>query len=135
MKNVLVCVTKQKSCDRLIRYGRELADGEGGELFIVHIAHYAFKILGQEEESDALEYLYQKSLEYGANLTIVRSNNVLATLVSLVGKHNISKVVLGESREPKEKSMVEGFRQMVGDRVLLIIVPPEDDEELDETVL
>lgn len=130
MKNVLVCVTQQKTCDRLIRYGKELAEGEGGELFIVHIASYEFKFLGHAEEGDALEYLYQKSLEYGANLTVVRSNNVLATLVSMVEKNHISKVVLGESREDSvSTNMVEGFKKMINGEVEVITVPPEEEED------
>jgi len=135
MKNVLVCVTQQKTCDRLIRYGKELLEGEGGEFFIVHIAHYEFRFLGESEEGEALEYLYQKSLEYGANLTVVRSNNVLATLVSMVEKNDISIVVMGESRESQVSSnMVEGFRKMINNQAKLIIVPPEEDDE-DDTVL
>ena len=31
MKNVLVCVTGQMSCARLISYGKELIDGDGGK--------------------------------------------------------------------------------------------------------
>lgn len=130
MKNVLVCVTQQKTCDRLIRYGKELVEGEGGELFIVHIAHYEFKFLGQSEEGEALEYLYQKSLEYGANLTVVRSNNVLATLASMVEKNRISKIVLGESREASiNTNMVEGLRKIINGAAEIITVEPSDEEE------
>jgi hypothetical protein len=46
-----------------------------------------------------LEYLYEKALEYGANLTVVRSNHVLDTLVELVEKNKITDVVMGESGE------------------------------------
>ncbi|MGI6736582.1 MAG: universal stress protein [Anaerovoracaceae bacterium] len=130
MKNVLVCVTQQKTCDRLIRYGKELAEGEGGELFIVHIASYDLKFLGQSEDGDALEYLYQKSLEYGANLTVVRSNKVLATLSSMIDKNDISKVVMGESREKeKNRNKAASFEQMLRGRAQLIIVLPEEDDE------
>ena len=73
MKNVMVCVTQQKTCDRLIRYGHEVLDGQEGELFIIHVAPKDFKILGSSEEGEALDYLYGKAIEYGANLTVVRT--------------------------------------------------------------
>lgn len=38
MSNVMVCVTQQKTCDRLIRYGSNLVKGAKGELFIIHVA-------------------------------------------------------------------------------------------------
>jgi len=127
MNNVMVCVTQQKTCDRLIRYGKELLKGGKGELFIIHIAHYEFKFLGQSEEGDALEYLYQKASEYGANLTVVRSNNILATLVHLVEKNKIKKVVMGESRETKsDKNIVSGFQKLIDGKAELIIVPSEE---------
>ncbi len=96
MKNIMICVTQQKTCDRLIRYGNELLENDEDSLFIIHVAHYEFKFLGNSKESEALEYLYEKSLDYGANLTVVRSNNVLETLVDIVNKNNITHVVLGE---------------------------------------
>ncbi len=129
MDNVLVCVTQQQTCDRLIRYGRELADGEEGELLIVHIASYEFKYLAASDDGEALEYLYQKSLEYGANLTVVRSNNVLATLISLVEKNDISRVGMGVHRKSDSGSdMTTQFKEMIGDRAELIVVPEEDPE-------
>lgn len=130
MNNVLVCVTKQQTCDRLIRYGRELADSEeDGELLIVHIASYEFKYLAGSDDGEALEYLYQKSLEYGANLTVVRSNNVLATLASLVEKNDISKVVMGVHRKNDSGSDVTArFKEMIGDKVELYAVPEEEPE-------
>ena len=97
MKNVMVCVTQQKTCDRLIRYGNDILGDNKGELFIIHVAHYKFNFLGNTKEGEALEYLYEKALEYGANLTVVRSNDVLETLADLVKKNKITHIVVGES--------------------------------------
>jgi hypothetical protein len=46
MKNVMVCVTQQKTCDRLIQYGHEFLGDHKGELFIIHVAHQHIKFLG-----------------------------------------------------------------------------------------
>jgi len=123
-KNVMVCVTQQKTCDRLIRYGHDFLGANDGELFIIHVAHYEFKFLGNTKEGEALEYLYQKALEYGANLTVVRSNHVLDTLVDLVEKNKISHVVLGESGEIKNASnIILQFEERIKGTAELIVIP------------
>ena len=123
-KNVMACVTQQITCDRLIQYGHELLGDEEGELYIIHVAHYEFKFLGSTKEGEALEYLYQKALEYGANLTVVRSNHVLDTLVDLVRKNNISHVILGESGEIKsESNIIVRFENRIKGVAELIVIP------------
>lgn len=124
MKNVMVCVTQQKNCDRLIRYGNEFLGDQKGELFIIHVAHYQIKFLGNSQEGEALEYLYEKALEYGANLTVVRSNDVLETLSDLVKKNKITHVIVGESGEAEIKSnKVEQLRKKIEDKAELVVVP------------
>lgn len=122
-KNVMVCVTQQKTCDRLIRYGHDFLGKDKGELFIIHVAHYQFKFLGNSQEGEALEYLYEKALEYGAQLTVVRSNNVLDTLVDLVKKYKISHIILGESGESAESNVVQQLTRRVESQADVIVIP------------
>ena len=120
----MVCVTQQKTCDRLIRYGHEVLDGQEGELFIIHVAPKDFKILGSSEEGEALDYLYGKAIEYGANLTVVRSNNILETLVDLVDKNQITHVILGQSGQVKnEDNLINRFREKICQQAELTVVP------------
>jgi len=124
MKNVMVCVTQQKNCDRLIRYGNDFLGDQKGELFIIHVAHYQIKFLGNSQEGEALEYLYEKALEYGANLTVVRSNDVLETLSDLVNKNKITHVIVGESGESENKSnMVEQLKERIEIMAELVVIP------------
>ena len=124
MKNVMVCVTQQKTCDRLIRFGYEVLEKDKGELFIIHVAPKDFKILGSSEEGEALDYLYGKAIEYGANLTVVRSNNILETLVELVDKNQITHVVLGQSGQVKnEVNLITKFGEKISQQAELIVVP------------
>lgn len=124
MKNVMVCVTQQKTCDRLIQYGHEFLGDHKGELFIIHVAHYQIKFLGSPKEGEALEYLYEKALEYGANLTVVRSNDVLETLSGLIEKNKITHVIVGESGEAEIKSnMVEQLRKKIRNTAELFVIP------------
>ena len=123
-KNIMGAVTQQKTCDRLIRYGHELKEDIKGELYIIHVAHYEFKFLGNTEEGEALDYLYEKALEYGANLTVVRSNHVLDTLLDLVDKNNISHLILGQSQETEEGSnMVNMLKGRLSKKTEIIVIP------------
>jgi len=123
-RNVMVCVTQQKTCDRLIQYGHELLSEDKGELFIIHVAHYQFKFLGNSKEGEALEYLYEKAMEYGAQLTVVRSNNVQDTLVDLVKKYKITDIILGESGESTEsRNVVQQLTNRVKKQAQVIVVP------------
>ena len=123
-KKVMVCVTQQKTCDRLIQYGNEILDDKQDELFIIHVAHYQFKFLGNTKEGEALEYLYEKALEYGAQLTVVRSNDVLETLIDLVEKYGITHVILGESGEVSESdNLVHKLESRIKNKVNIIEVP------------
>ncbi|HPO04220.1 MAG TPA: universal stress protein [Bacillota bacterium] len=126
-KNVMVCVTQQKTCDRLIRYGHQLLGESKGELFIIHVAHYQFKFLGSSKEGEALEYLYEKAMEYGAQLTVVRSNDVEDTLVDLVKKYKITHIILGESGEAAESSnVVQQLTNRVEKQAQVIVIPSGD---------
>ena len=126
MTNIMVCVTQQKTCDRLIRYGHQLLGKNRGELFIIHVAHYEFKFLGKSEEGEALEYLYEKALEYGANLTVVRSNHVLDTLVELVEKNKITDVVMGESGDnTQDGGLIHQFENRIRGKAELLVIPSE----------
>lgn len=124
MRNIMICVTQQKTCERLIKYGYDFLGDEVGELFIIHVTHHEFKFLGNSKEGEALEYLYEKALEYGANLTVVRSDHILNTLVELVHKNKITHVILGESGEQQVASNLSTlFEQKIKAQAELIVIP------------
>ncbi|MDD4122048.1 MAG: universal stress protein UspA, partial [Eubacteriales bacterium] len=115
---------QQKTCERLIKCGNNLLGDNSGELFIIHIAHYNFNFLGNTKEGDALEYLYEKALEYGANLTVVRSNDVLETLTGLAMKNKITHIVVGESGETDiTRNLVNRLEKKLANQVELVVIP------------
>mgnify|MGYP001016219565 CR=1 FL=1 len=125
-KNIMVCVTQQKTCDRLIKYGYDLMKDTKGELFIIHVAHYEFKFLGNSQEGAALDYLYERALEYGANLTVVRSNHVLDTLVDLAEKNNISHLILGQSGQAHDaNNLISLLEDRLSKKTEIIVVPAD----------
>ena len=129
MSNVMVCVTQQKTCDRLIQYGSNLIKGTKGELFIIHVAPDQDKFLGNSREGEALDYLYEKALEFGANLTVVRSNNILDTLVDLVRKNKIDHVVMGVSVDiVAEENLASLLSKRIEKHTSLTLIPPEEEK-------
>ena len=62
---VLVLVTDQQSCDRLIYAGRQLADQNRCTLEVLNIARF-----GAEPDPQAIEHLYQTSREANARMTV-----------------------------------------------------------------
>jgi K+-sensing histidine kinase KdpD len=124
MKNIMVCVTQQRTCDRLIKYGKELLGDEPGELLVIHVTGGRCGILGSSDEGEALDYLYEKAKEYGAGLTVLKSGDVLKTLVEQVRKNRVDLVVLGESREgPSASNMVSKLEEHLAEGTRLLVIP------------
>lgn len=122
----MVCVTQQKTCDRLMKYGHDLTDENGGELFIIHVAPADNKLLDGSEDGEALDYLYDKAIEYGANLTVIRSDNIMRTLLDLVDKHSIKQVVMGETGNVKNRErLITEFEKKISEKADVFIVPAE----------
>jgi K+-sensing histidine kinase KdpD len=94
---VMVCVTRQKTCERLIKIGAKIASENKGELFVVHVAKEGVKFLGSPDEGEALEYLFQISKRANAAMSVLRSNNIEKTLEEFARKNEISTIIMGES--------------------------------------
>ena len=123
MRKIMVCVTEQKTCDRLIMFGHDLMLSKNDEFYIIHISR-SENFLNISKAGDALEYLYEKALEYGANLTVLKSENVLDSMVGFIDKNRITHVVLGQSGETqKENNIVYGLTKIMGDKVKIAEVP------------
>ena len=51
--NILVCVTQQKTCERLINQAHELAREYGGSLFVINVVKSDMSFLDSTKESEA----------------------------------------------------------------------------------
>ena len=94
IKNILVCVTQQKTCERLKNESYD-------ELFVIHVVKEGFNFLDNPKEGEALQYLFQISKSVGANLSVLKSDNIIKCIADFTKDNNINCIVLGES--PKEK--------------------------------
>lgn len=95
--NILVCVTQQKTCERLIRKALDYLVGEDS-LFIIHVAKNNWSFLDNDKEGEALEYLFGIAKSVGANLTVLRSDNIVDTIVEFSKENKIDLLVMGDSK-------------------------------------
>ena len=94
---VLVCVTGQKTCERLIVEGAAKARALDAALSVVHVAKKegSWLIGNAASEGEALEYLYKISTEHGADMTVIRAEDIISTLVAHARKVGAAMMVLG----------------------------------------
>lgn len=95
--NIMVCVTSQRSCDRLIARGIERA-GTGQApafLHVVHCVETGRNFMNTPYEADAIEYLFTAAQLAGADLSLVRADDVDDALVEYAEQHGVQLIILG----------------------------------------
>lgn len=98
MKNIMVCVTQQKTSENLILKGVELQKQcEGAALYVIHVVNEKDNLLYNLSDGEALEYLFKITKDIGADLVVKRSKNVISTLVAFSKDNAISYIVMGSS--------------------------------------
>ena len=95
MAHVVVCVTGQKTCEKLIIEGSKLAPELNAELSVLHVAHKGLNFMDNPSEGEALEYLYQISSQYGADMTMMRADNVVDALIKVARRLEVDHLVMG----------------------------------------
>ena len=98
-RNIMVCVTNNKTCDKLIARGIEL-DSEG--IHVVHCVEVGRNFLGTPFEGDAIEYLFTAAQLAGADLALLRAPNVDDALVEYAKKNKIGMIIMGASDSSKK---------------------------------
>jgi len=123
-KHIMVCVTQQKSCERLIRKGAEIGREIGGEVHVIHVVKEGWKYFSKLKESDALEYLFDRAKSYGAELTVVKAPDIENTLKDFALKHDIDIIVMGESCEKStQQNMIKRLKKKLNKEIYIDVVP------------
>lgn len=123
-KRIMVCVTQQKSCERLIKRGADLCRSEHDELYVVHVVKEDWKYFGKLQESDAVEYLFDISKTYGAYLSVIKAPDIVATLSRFIADHKVDEVIMGESLEVvAQQNMINRLSENIEDEINFTIVP------------
>jgi K+-sensing histidine kinase KdpD len=121
----MVCVTQQKSCERLIRRGAELCNPQD-ELFVVHIVKENWRYFGKLKEADALEYLFDISKAYDATLSVLKDSDIESSLKRFAEENDMDVIVMGESLEmTHQQNMILRLKNKLKKELQFEIVPLE----------
>lgn len=100
---IMVCVTGQKSCDRLINRGIDRSLGTI-PIHVVHCVETGRNFLGSPYEADAIEYLFTAAQVAGAELNLLRADDVDDALVDYAKENGVTLIVMGAASERKRNT-------------------------------
>ncbi len=123
LKNILVCVTQQKTCERLILSSNEYRTDPESELFVLHVAKNDWNFLDNAKEGEALEYLFKISKTAGANMTVIKSDTIADTIAEFAQKNHIGIIVMGASPETRHENNFFDELQNILPDVKICIIP------------
>ena len=93
---ILVCVTTQKSCARLIHRGRELAVEHFLPLKVIHVSG-GVTMMGNPDIAGGLDYLYAQARECNAEMEILFGTDIKSRICAFAREHHARYIVLGRA--------------------------------------
>lgn len=121
--NIMVCVTKQKTCEKLIQSGVKIKEEIDGNMFVVHVSPLGANFLDNSHEGEALDYLFQISKSVGADMTVLKSSNIVESMIEFCKKNNIKTVVLGTPpKKSQEDNIVSKLSKNLGEKVEINVI-------------
>ncbi len=122
VRNILVCVTQQKTCERLIKKALEFSNA-GDSIYIIHVAKDNWSFLDNDREGEALEYLFGIAKSVGANLTVLRSDDIVDTIAEYVRENKIDILVMGDSKGDHSENYFYKSLKLSLEHVEIHVVP------------
>ena len=116
---ILVCVTVQKECERLIMAGRRLADSGGNKLKVLHVAEPDAPPLGNPDAREALNSLYALARQTGAEMTVLYNADVRSAIVDYAHQVHAVCLVVGSDRQGAW-GMAEALEELLDDNVTIV---------------
>lgn len=122
-KNILVCVTQQRTCERLIKKADKLKQESDASLYVIHVLKNEWNILDNVKEGEALEYLFGISKSVGANLTVLRSDLIVNAIADFIRENKIDCIVMGESRKDHKENHFYNELKKRFENIEILVVP------------
>ena len=94
----LVCVTAQRSCQRLIHRGAEIARSHSTPLLVLSVSGSGFNVLTNPAVSAVMNELYAVSAEVGAEMTMLQSAAPKQAIAGFIRERHVRHLVLGQGR-------------------------------------
>ena len=103
--SILVCVTGQRDCDRLIRVGKQLADERSIPMQVLCVQPTS---AGYDANCEELEYLRQTARNASAEMTVYFDDEAALIAVGFAKQIRATHIVTGMAGTPSN-----GFIEMV----------------------
>lgn len=121
--SILVCVTRQKACERLIKVAADLKKKDG-ELYVIHVTKENWNFVDNSRDGEAMEYLFSMTKSYGADLTILNSDKIPETIAQFAEHYGIDLIVLGESPDGTQNTFKHRLEHLLSDTGTKIMAIP-----------
>ncbi len=122
-RNVLVCVTGQLSCERLIIAGAQIANETKGRVYVLHVARVGKSVLGYANEPEALEYLLGVSVKHGADMVVIKNDDVRGTIVKQARELGVGTLVSGRAVNYNGRDLLDELKEDLPDVQFAILQP------------
>ena len=121
MTKIAVCVTGQKTCERLINKGAELAKKLSGDITVAHVVKNGENFMENSDTGAALEYLYSIAKGIGAGMSVLRADDVMGTLTDFLTQNSFTHVVMGAQSKDNKGEFINRMEQMLPDIDIVVI--------------
>lgn len=81
-----------------------MSRGKDDNLFVIHVAKSNLNFLDNDKEGEALEYLFGISKSVGANLFVLKSDDIVKSIVQFVEENDINCIIMGESLNDRKEN-------------------------------
>ncbi len=105
---VLVCVTDQESCGRLIEAGKKLADITEASLKVICVRP---RRMENWFGSDEVEYLFNLSKQLGAEMIIIFHDYAVEAVADYIQTNEVNYVVVGMPPDPGQSIFISGLEE------------------------
>lgn len=122
MKNIMVCVTLQNTCQKLIDHAVNIREKDD-KLFVLHVA----KNIDAVNKGEILEFLYSVSHSAGADMTVLYSDDALNTIKNFVENNNIDTVILGKPENVyKDNGFISSLENTLDENIEIILLDKKE---------
>ena len=117
---VMVCVTRQHTCARLIAYGADLASKMGAGLLVAHALRPDAAMFELSNEGAALEYLTNLTYGHDGEMSVIRCEDAFAGLATCASENQVDMVILGSSPQ-NAQDVSNRMRKLLPEASIIVV--------------
>ena len=82
---------------------------------MLHVARAGNRVLGYANEAEALEYLLGVSVSHGADMMVIKNDDVIGTIARQAREHGVGVLVAGRAADYKGWDMLDELKLRIPD--------------------